>query len=282
MGGLVAAGAPGGARAPATAAGLAGAVLLGAFLALEARRRHPMLPLGLFRDRRFSALNAATLAIYAALGGALFVVVLQLQLVAGFGPVAAGGALTPITLLVLVLSPVAGRLLPRVGAGALLTVGPLAVAAGLWLLAGVDETAGFAADVLPGVAVMGVGLGLAVAPLTQSVLEAAPATHAGLASAVNNAVARLAGLLAVAVLPLAAGPAPGSALGFDYRRALEVAAVLAAAGGVIAAVFLRPARREGRPAAPAGGQPVRGRARRGRRRPARRGRAARPGPPPRG
>jgi EmrB/QacA subfamily drug resistance transporter len=230
-------------------AGGAGAIALAGFLAVEARRRDPMLPLGLFSVRAFSAVNAVTLAVYFALGGAVFLAVLQLQIGLGWSPLAAGGALVPMTVLILLLSPASSRLAARTGAWRFLAAGPVVCAAGLLLLARVAPGAEFLRDVLPGAAALGIGLGLTVAPLTTTVLEASPPERAGIASAVNNAVARLAGLLAVAVLPVAGGISPGDlaagSLGEGYRRAMFLAALLAAAGGAISAATLRP-RPEGR------------------------------------
>lgn len=283
---LIEGGAGGG---PASAAaGAAGVAALAGFLAVEARRRDPMLPLSLFRSRAFSAVNALTLAVYFALSGAAFLTVLQLQVGLGWSPVAAGAALLPLTLLLLALSPVAGRLATPERTWLFLGGGPLACAAGLVLLGRIGPGAGDLADVLPGVVVLGAGLGATVAPLTTAVLEAAPPERAGVASGVNNAAARLAGLLAVAALPAAGGIAPAElgrgALGPGYRTALELAAAVAAVGGVLAALTLRPRRRGGQPArrAPAGAPARRPRARGGRRRRRPRGRGAPRGSPPRG
>ncbi len=243
-------------------AGGAGVAALAALLAVEARRRDPMLPLSLFAARTFSAVNGVTLAVYFALGGAAFLAVLQLQVGLGWSPLAAGAALTPLTLLVLAISPVAARLCVRAGPRPLLVGGPLVCAAGLALLARVDAGARYAADVLPGVAALGIGLGLTVAPLTTAVLEAAPPERAGIASAVNNAVARLAGLLAVAALPLAGGISAAhlaqGTLGPGYRRAMLLATAVAALGGVVAAATLAPtpAARPRARGAPAGGRPA--------------------------
>jgi EmrB/QacA subfamily drug resistance transporter len=230
------------APAPRAVAAAGGIAALAAFLAVEARRRDPMLPLGLFGDRAFAALNAVTLAVYFALGGAAFLFVVQLQVGAGWSPLAAGAAMGPVTLLILVLSPLAARAAGRVGARPLLVAGALACAAGLALLGRVGPGTRFAPDVLPGVAMLGLGLGLAVAPLTSAVLAAAPPARAGIASAVNNAVARLAGLLAVAALPAAGGLSPGETLagglGGGYRRAMALAAAVAALGAGLAAAGL--------------------------------------------
>jgi EmrB/QacA subfamily drug resistance transporter len=286
LGGVTFALIEGGARAravPAVAAA-SGTAALVAFVLLEARRGDPMLPLTLFRARGFSAVNALTLAVYFALSGAAFLTTLQLQVGVGWSPFAAGAALLPITLLVLLLSPVAARLATPPRAWAFLAGGPLGCAAGLVLLGRVGPGAEYVRDVLPGIAALGAGLGVTVAPLTTVALEAAPPDRAGVASAVNNAAARLAGLLAVAALPAAGGIAPADLgrgdLGPGYRLALGVAAATSAAGGLLAALTLRPRAPAPRAAAAAPGE--RAPAPRGRRPPRPRGRGARPGRRPRG
>lgn len=228
--------------------GVAGAV---AFVLVERASPHPMLPLGLFRSRTFSAVNLVTLAVYAALGGVLFLLGLQLQVVAGFSPTSAGAALLPITFLMLLLSARAGAVAERVGARLPMTVGPVACAGGLLLLAGVGPGAAYLRDVLPGVALLGLGLAVTVAPLTATALGSVPERHAGVASGVNNAVARAAGLLAVAALPLAAGLGAGrltdpAALAPTYRAGSILCAGLMLAGGAIA-LFALPSRAGLRP-----------------------------------
>lgn len=220
---------------------------VGAFVAFGVRERtatEPMLPLGIFRSRLFSAANAVTFAVYAALGGVLFWLVLELQVVGGFGPLAAGVALLPVTLILLVLSARMGALAQRIGPRLPMTAGPLLCAAGVLALTRVGQDSSYAVDVLPGVAVYGLGLSLTVAPLTATVLAAAPDRHAGLASGVNNAVARVAGLLAVAVLPLAAGLGGQSyhvaaRLQPAFETAMWLCAALLLAGGLLAAAFVR-------------------------------------------
>lgn len=223
-------------------AGGAGAVVLVTFLLVEARRAEPMLPLRLFRSRQFSGANGTTFAVYAALGGAFFLLVLELQVVLGYSALEAGSALLPVTLLMLALSSRAGALAERVGPRLPMTVGPLGVAIGLVLWSGVDAGSAYVTGVLPGAIAFGLGLSLTVAPLTATIMAAADSAHLGVASGVNNAVARLAGLLAVAVLPLLVGlDAAGAAADLDagVDRALLVAAALAAAGGVIALITVR-------------------------------------------
>jgi EmrB/QacA subfamily drug resistance transporter len=215
-----------------------------AFVVLEAREDAPMLPLALFRSRQFSGANATTLAVYAALGGAFFLLVLELQIAMGYSALEAGSALLPVTLLMLALSARAGALAQRVGPRLPMTVGPLGVAAGLLLFARVDGGTTYAATVLPGAIVFGLGLALTVAPLTATIMASADAAHLGVASGVNNAVARLAGLLAVAVLPLAVGlDTAGAARSLDtgVDRAMLVCAALAAIGGAVALLTVRTA-----------------------------------------
>ncbi|HEX2185669.1 MAG TPA: DHA2 family efflux MFS transporter permease subunit, partial [Chloroflexota bacterium] len=193
--------------------GLLGVAALGGFFAVEARSSHPMLPLEIFASRRFTSANAVTFAVYAALGGAFFLLVVHLQQVLGYSALEAGVATLPITVLMLALSSRAGRLAQRVGPRWPMTAGPLLVAAGLALMTRMDVGSGYLLDVLPAVVVFGLGLALTVAPLTATVLAAADARHAGVASGVNNAVARVAGLLAVAALPAVAGLSEA-----DYRQ----------------------------------------------------------------
>ncbi len=230
---------------PSTLVALAlGVTALGAFVPLE-RRPEAMLPLSLFRSRAFTATNLTTLAVYAGLGSALFLLALALQQALGYSPLGAGAALLPVTLLLLVLSPSAGRLAQRFGARLPLTFGPVVVALGLLLFFRVRPQASYWDSVLPGVLVFGVGLAVTVAPLTTAVLSAVDVSYAGIASGVNNAVARLAGLLGVAVVPWAAGLTGVSAslapeaLLTGFHRAMGWCALLAVAGGLAAAWGLR-------------------------------------------
>lgn len=182
-----------------------GAVALAAFVGVERASSHPMMPLGLFRSGTFSAANAVTFAVYAALAGVLFLLVLTLQVVAGYGPVAAGAAVLPITVLMLLLSARSGALASRIGPRLPMVVGPLVCGAGVLLMSRIGASPEYWRDVLPPVVVLGLGLSLLVAPLTSTVLGAAPGRYAGVASGINNAVARAAGLLCVAALPVLVG-----------------------------------------------------------------------------
>jgi EmrB/QacA subfamily drug resistance transporter len=221
-----------------------GILALVAFGINERRSRMPMVPPGIFANPQFTAANIETFVVYAALSGLFFFLVVDLQVVAGFSPVAAGAALLPVTLIMLVLSSRTGALASRIGPRLPMSLGPLVAAAGVLLLLRVGEGASYFLDVLPAVAIFGLGLAFLVAPLTTTVLAAAPAEHAGVASGINNAVARAAGLLAVATLPLIAGIS-----GDDYQRpetfsngfhvAVLVCAGLLVVGGVLAALTIR-------------------------------------------
>jgi EmrB/QacA subfamily drug resistance transporter len=241
------------------AAGVVGCVLLIAFLLYERRSSAPMLPLAIFRSRQFSGANAATLANYFAMGAMFFFLSLQLQNVLGYSALAAGAASIPSTVIMLLFSPRAGALGQRIGPRIPMTVGPLVLAVGLVLLAGVDRGDGYLEGVLPGVIVFGVGMTIFVAPLTATVLGALPDERAGIASAVNNAAARLAQLLAGAALPAAAGLSASTAVGpgaFSdcYHTAMLIAAAIAALGGLIAWATIREARSRPAPRHPSPSQ----------------------------
>jgi EmrB/QacA subfamily drug resistance transporter len=225
---------------------VAGVVLLGAFVLIELRSDHPLVPPALFGSRVFTAANLVTLAVYAALGGVFFLLVLELQLVAGYSPLMSGVATVPVTMIMLALSAPAGRWAQVHGPRIPMTAGPLLAAAGLLLLLRIGPETRYFTDVLPGVLVFGLGLAVLVAPLTGAVLGAVPASEAGIASGVNNAVARTAQLLAVAALPGVAGisGALGDPAAFDdgFATAMWLCAGLLVIGGVLAAVLLRPER----------------------------------------
>jgi EmrB/QacA subfamily drug resistance transporter len=234
---------------PAVVASLTvAAVAAPAFLVVEHRRARPMLPLGLFRSRQFSGANAVTFAVYGALGGALFLLPVELQIVKHYSPLESGLALLPVTLVMLTLSARSGALSARIGPRLQMTVGPLVVGAGLALLTQATQPGSYWSEVFPAVLLFAFGLAVTVAPLTATAMGAAPAEHSGIASAVNNVVARAAGLLAVAVLPLLAGLTGAAALGATelaagFRTAMLISGVVCAAGGLIAALTIRnPAR----------------------------------------
>ena len=221
-----------------------GLVLLGVFILVEAREPEPMLPLGIFRSRQFSAANAVTFVVYAALGGLLFLVPTVLIVAHGYSPVAAGTALLPVTFIMLALSSRSGALAARIGPRLQMSVGPVVIAASLLLFARISDSGNYLTAVLPGAVVFGFGVAIMVAPLTATALAAAPADHAGVASAVNNDVARAASLIAVAILPALAGISGDSylhpaALAHGFREAAYMAAIFCAAGGVLAALTIR-------------------------------------------
>ena len=216
-----------------------GVLGLAAFVLTERRSAHPMLPLSVFSSRPFTGANLVTFVVYAANGGVFFLVVLNLQVVAGFSPLASGIAMLPVTALMLLLSARAGMLGQRIGPRIPMTVGPIVCAVALVLLSLVGAGASYWTDVLPAVVIFGLGLSLLVAPLTATALGALDDRYAGIASGVNNAVARAAGLLAVAVLPLAAGLGDGSltaapSLHPVYRNAMMICAALMVVGGAVA------------------------------------------------
>ncbi|MFI5054424.1 MAG: MFS transporter, partial [Acidimicrobiia bacterium] len=221
--------------------GLMGVVALVAFVAVEARVPHPMVPLPLFRSHQFSGANAVTFAVYAALGAATFLVVVHLQTDLGYSALEAGASLLPITVLMLLFSARSGALAQRIGPRLQMTVGPMVVALAMLLFSRIDPGTTYWETVFPAVVVLGVGLAITVAPLTATVLGAVEDAHAGIASAINNSVARIAGLLAVAVLPAAAGLTASQGLDLvdGFATAMEIAAGLAAVGGVLAFLTIR-------------------------------------------
>ena len=231
-----------------TAVPVASAMLLGilaavGFVIVELRSPHPMLPLRIFRSRQFTAANLVTFTVYGGFGAVFFLLLIQLQVVSGFSPLAAGVSILPITFLMLVLSPSSGALAQRIGPRLQMSLGPAVCAVGMLLLIRVGPDASYLTDVLPGVAVFGLGLSVMVAPLTATALAAAPSENAGLASGVNNAVARAAGLLAIAVLPAVAGISGADntqPVAFDagFDRAMWASATILLVGAVIAAVSI--------------------------------------------
>jgi EmrB/QacA subfamily drug resistance transporter len=232
--------APGkGASAAILVTGIGGLLALVAFFAGERTSPNPMLPLEIFRSRQFSAANAVTFVVYAALGGFFFLLVSFLQISLGYTPIEAGAASLPVTGLMLVFSARAGALAQKIGARIPLTVGPLVIAIGLLMMTGIEPGDSYLTAILPAVIVFGLGLTLVVAPVTATVLAAADMRHSGIASGVNNAVARVAGLLAVAVLPVVAGLTGDSfydpaKMTDGFHVAMIVCAALALAGGVLA------------------------------------------------
>ncbi|MBN7794455.1 MFS transporter [Microbacterium esteraromaticum] len=213
-----------------------GAALFGWFLLRQQRSDAPMMPLSLFRVRNFGWGNLATLFVYAALALNGFVVSVYLQQGAGLTATAAGLASLPITLLMIVLSSRVGTWAGRLGPRLFMTVGPLTMAAGALLLLSVTEQFSYWWQVLPAMLLLGVGLSLTVAPLTSAILGAIDAEHSGIASAVNNAISRVAGLIVVAMLSTIVG----GALDLDgFHSAALVTAALFALGGVVSWIGIR-------------------------------------------
>jgi EmrB/QacA subfamily drug resistance transporter len=242
--GLIEAPASGWTSAPVLVSLLAGIALFAVFIRVESRHKNAMLPLSVFRSRQFSAANAVTFVVYGALGGALFLVPVVLQEVSGYSALEAGVALLPITVIMLALSARSAALSAKIGPRLQMTTGPLVIAAGLALFTRVHGNGDYLTQVLPAVLVFGFGLAINVAPLTATALAAAPAEHSGIASAVNNDVARAASLIAVAVLPVAAGITGDSylhpaALTQGFHTAVLIAAAVSAGGGVLAFASIR-------------------------------------------
>ena len=211
--------------------GLAGVAFGGLFLAREATTAHPMLELALFRRRNFAAGNAQTLALYAGLSMLFFYLVLFLQQVAGYTALEAGLATLPTTIVMFALSKRAGALADRLGPRLFMGAGPLLAAAGLLLLLRVGAGADYATELLPALLAFSIGLAATVAPLTATVLSDADEGHAGIASGVNNAIARAAGLLGVAAL----GAVVAAQFSGGLRERLDVASLSPAGRAVVAA-----------------------------------------------
>ena len=243
----------------------AGVVLLAVFVWWERRAKAPVMPLKLFRSMQFSSANVVTFVVYGALGGALFLLPIQLIQVGGYTALEAGISLLPVTLIMLLLSARSGSLAARIGPRLQMTVGPLVIAASFLLFARIGPGANYLTEVLPAVVVFGFGLAINVAPLTATVLGAVDSKHAGTASAINNDVARGASLIAVAVLPAAAGLTGASYLhrlefSAGFRMASFISAGLCAAGALVAGLTIRNPARPPVPAevepVPAGARPV--------------------------
>jgi EmrB/QacA subfamily drug resistance transporter len=215
-----------------------------AFVAVERRVRAPMVPLQVFRQRQFTVTNVLTLLVYAALGGTLFLLPVELQVVDGYSALSAGMALLPLTAVMFLLSARSGRLASRIGPRLQMSVGPILIGGGLAMLSRTASDSSYLSGALPAVLVLGLGLAVTVAPLTATALGSVADDRAGLASAVNNDVARVGGLIAVAVIPALAGIVgrdylnPSKMAG-GFRTAVFITASWCVAGGVLAALGIR-------------------------------------------
>jgi len=236
------------------AALIGGIVLLVVFVAWERRAPAPMLPLSLFSSSQFTATNIVTFIVYGAIGGALFLLPIALQVVSGYTALASGVALLPVTVITFALSQRSGALASRIGPRLQMSVGPVLIGIGFGLFVLIGPSGNYLTEVLPGVAILGFGLAVTVAPLTATVLAAVPAEHAGMASAVNNDVARAASLIAVALLP-AAGGITGDAyqhadeFATGFHHASLISAALCILAGALAVVTIRNPARAKEPAA---------------------------------
>jgi EmrB/QacA subfamily drug resistance transporter len=221
-----------------------GAGAAAGFAVTERRSDSPMLPPSIFAARQFAATNAVTFLVYGALGGALFLLPVALQQVAGYTPLAAGLTLLPVTILMFLLSARSGRLAARIGPRLQMSLGPLVAGVGIMLLLRLTDDHRYVTGVLPGVLLLGIGLVITVAPLTSTAMSSAPGEHAGLASAVNNDVARAAGLFAVAVLPAVCSLTGNAYLhpavfGPGFRTACVIAGAMSVLGAIVAALTIR-------------------------------------------
>ncbi len=215
-----------------------GLIAFAAFLWWEARAPQPMMPLGLFRVRNFAVGNIATVGIYAALNLGFFLFALYLQEVGGFSATLAGLAGIPATVMMLIFATLFGTLAGKYGPRLFMTVGPFVAGAGFLLVTTAVPPVNFALQVLPGIVLVGLGLAITVAPLTSAVLGSIQSSQAGIGSAINNAVARVAGLVAIALT----GTIVGSALDVaGFQRAMVVVAALMFAGGIVSWLGIRTA-----------------------------------------
>jgi EmrB/QacA subfamily drug resistance transporter len=179
---------------------IGGILLLAVFIFYEKDTKNPMLPLSIFKNRNFSVGNVATVAIYAGLSVATFVVIIFAQQVGGYSAFKAGLSFLPVTIIMFILSPRFGALAGKYGPRFFMSVGPIIAGFGFLLMLRVDANVNYWSDLFPAVIVFGLGLSMTVAPLTAAILGDVESARAGLASAINNAVARIAGLLAIAAI----------------------------------------------------------------------------------
>lgn len=213
-----------------------GTLSLIGFIVRQATAQHPMMPLSLFRNRNFAVGNLATVAIYAALSLSTLVIVLFLQQVAGLSATASGLVMLPITIMLIAFSSLFGTLAGRHGSRWFMTAGPLIAGAGLVSMLAIDVPFDFVSQALVGVVLLGLGLAVTVAPLTSAVLGAIEPARSGIASAVNNAVSRISGLVAIALLGAVVGTVVDAAW---LDRALLLCAALLAVGALVSAVGIR-------------------------------------------
>ena len=219
------------------------------FIAAETRAEEPMMPLELFRNRNFAGANILTVLLYAALAASLFLLPFLLIEQHGYSATAAGGAFLPFSIIMGLGSRRSGSLVGRFGPRLPLMIGPLVTGAGLMLLGLSGQNPSYWAGFLPGLTITGIGMTLSVAPLTTTVLNAAPDDRSGTASGINNAAARVGGLVAVAALGLAFGPTgaaavKGAALLDAYRAVMFAAAAAAGLGALAAALMIENVRPE--------------------------------------
>lgn len=213
-----------------------GIIALGLFIRHEHRTPQPMLPMELFNNRNFTVGNLATVAIYGGLSVAIFLIIVFVQQTGGYTALQAGLTLIPVTLLMFFLSGRFGGLAAKYGPRLFMSLGPIVAGLGFLLMLRVDEQINYWSQLLPGVLVFGLGLSLTVAPLTTAILGSIEDKWAGIASAVNNAVARVAGLVAIALIGVVTGPNLDLA---GFRRGVVVMAGLLIIGGVISAVGIK-------------------------------------------
>jgi len=224
---------------------VAGVILFAVFLIHERRSSHPMLPLRLFKRRNFSVTNIETVAVYAGLSTLSFFLVIFLQQIVGWSALQSGLSLLPVTIVMFLFSGRVGRLSERVGPRLFMGLGPLIAAAGLVPLAWATTDLNYWVDLFPGIMLFSIGLTMTVAPLTTTVLSDAGRDDAGIASGINNAVARVAGLLGIAVVGLAVAGSGNELTEHGYQMSMGITAALVAAGGVIGLAGIRNQRQAG-------------------------------------
>jgi len=213
-----------------------GIITFALFIWYEKRIAHPILPLSLFANRNFAAGNIATTFIYGGLALSSFVVTIFIQQIAGFSAFAAGLTFLPVTVLMFVLSSYFGGLAGKYGPRLFMTVGPFIAGAGFLLMLGADSTVNYWTDLLPGVICFGLGLSITVAPLTSAILGSISSRQSGIGSAINNAVSRIAGLVAIAFIGVIAGPTLSVG---GFHAGLVFTAILLFAGGIVSALGIK-------------------------------------------